>query len=1030
MLTADHFPAFFREMYGYEPFPWQTRLARSVIEDGQWPELLDLPTGAGKTAALDIAVFHLAVEAAKGPSRKAPVRILFVVDRRIIVDAAFERAKTLARKLEQSTGGILFDVARRLKFLAGSQARPLDIVRLRGGAPRERDWARSPAQPLVVVSTVDQVGSRLLFRGYGVSPRMRPVHAGLVGADALWLLDEVHLSRPLQQTLASIDAQHRSQKSDSGLWPVRLAPFGVVYLSATPDTGEARGAFRLSQEDLRDERLRRRLTARKFARLERAGEDMVADFATHALRITGLQQPQKPSRSHKGETEVREGWPHRVAVVVNRVHLARHVFSKIEEEVGDRARVLLLTGRVRPLDRDRILEDLQSVYAGADRSQPDKPIIVVATQTIEAGADLDFDALITEIAPLDALRQRFGRLDRLGQRQQSHAVILYPRGKPSARGNAPGNDWDAVGRIYGDGAYATLQWLQSLDPEIDFGIIAMDERLASLSEDERSRLLAPRPDAPVLLPPYAQLWAMTSPAPHATPEPSLFLHGPTRPPDVNVVWRADVAADGETPGPAIEHSPPTSLEALPLPIWTLRGWLSRIGAKRMASRQEFLAEDAADVPTEVLLTDDDADRGTVKVWRWRDGEWQLVSPDGIAPGDTVLLNASVGGCDGWGWNPESSSHVEDLGAEAHYLQRLRGCISVTRASITNFSKFAFGEDADMVADEVWREIVDLIRIHSDAMTGEAARLALLRLRYLPATWRRLLEGMENRDTAVQLFDPEEPERGFVLFARRQLEPGLLDAGADDSGEAPGPEAVSGYSDSSAGDSIVTLEQHLDEVARWTAFYAARAGLDDQHTHLVTLAARLHDLGKADPRFQADLRNLGSFYRHGAELLRALTAESELLAKSDQRLVAKNNARHRAAPKNFRHEALSVSLAKLHPKVKQLEEDERDLLFWLIGTHHGYGRPFFPPYSDPDPSTKVVVNIDGVELAVTAGDAPVRVDQGWFELWRRVLERYGPWELARLETIVRLADHAASAGRRAPDIAQADDSTVQRRASHE
>ena len=44
--------------------------------------MLDLPTGSGKTAAIDIAVFHVALEADSLEARRAPVRIAFVVDRR------------------------------------------------------------------------------------------------------------------------------------------------------------------------------------------------------------------------------------------------------------------------------------------------------------------------------------------------------------------------------------------------------------------------------------------------------------------------------------------------------------------------------------------------------------------------------------------------------------------------------------------------------------------------------------------------------------------------------------------------------------------------------------------------------------------------------------------------------------------------------------------------------------------------------------------------------------------------------------
>ncbi len=241
------FEEFYKAVYGYEPFPWQERLAKRVCE-GDWPRAIALPTAAGKTACIDIALFALAC-GAKG----APRRIFFVVDRRIVVDQAKLHADDLSDLLRLAKAGILKDTADALRDIAYSgwrtlsekereEIRPLDVYALRGGMYRETAWTRSPLQPTVIASTVDQVGSRLLFRGYGVSDSMKPIHAALVGNDALILLDEAHCAKPFDQTMQAVENYRK--------WKVPnepLAPFRFVSMTATP-----------TQELLQDEQKRKR----------------------------------------------------------------------------------------------------------------------------------------------------------------------------------------------------------------------------------------------------------------------------------------------------------------------------------------------------------------------------------------------------------------------------------------------------------------------------------------------------------------------------------------------------------------------------------------------------------------------------------------------------------------------------------------------------------------------------------------------------------------------------------------------------
>jgi CRISPR-associated endonuclease/helicase Cas3 len=57
-ITLDEFTTYFQELHGREPYDWQCRLAKKVIE-GTWSGASDLPTGSSKTSCLDIAAFAL-----------------------------------------------------------------------------------------------------------------------------------------------------------------------------------------------------------------------------------------------------------------------------------------------------------------------------------------------------------------------------------------------------------------------------------------------------------------------------------------------------------------------------------------------------------------------------------------------------------------------------------------------------------------------------------------------------------------------------------------------------------------------------------------------------------------------------------------------------------------------------------------------------------------------------------------------------------------------------------------------------------
>ena len=179
------FAAAFRTLTGNAPFPWQQNMYLLMTaerdEDG-WDKLAtcSLPTGLGKTSVIPIWLLALA----SAPDR-VPRRLVYVVNRRTVVDQATREAEKLRERL-----AAVPDVATKLAELAGDADGPLAISTMRGQKAESADWWQNPARPAVVVGTVDLIGSRLLFQGYRASYKRRPLFAGFLGQDALVVHDE------------------------------------------------------------------------------------------------------------------------------------------------------------------------------------------------------------------------------------------------------------------------------------------------------------------------------------------------------------------------------------------------------------------------------------------------------------------------------------------------------------------------------------------------------------------------------------------------------------------------------------------------------------------------------------------------------------------------------------------------------------------------------------------------------------------------------------------------------------------------
>ena len=263
--------------------------------EGHIPAALDLPTGLGKTSVMTIWVI------ARAYGARLPRRLVYVVDRRAVVDQATDEAEKLRKALEGNAehfNELDEDTRTQAKQTANNLRKRLDftdklpISTLRGAHVDNREWLDDPAAPAIIVGTVDMIGSRLLFEGYGVSRKMRSYQAGLLGVDALIVLDEAHLVPPFAHLLRAIE-QDASLRPNAEADRALLPHFVFLPLSATQrDSGEdkqGRAPFRLEAEDWKTDCIaRRRLEAKKRLHLEQLadkGQDKQLAEAAWALAI-------------------------------------------------------------------------------------------------------------------------------------------------------------------------------------------------------------------------------------------------------------------------------------------------------------------------------------------------------------------------------------------------------------------------------------------------------------------------------------------------------------------------------------------------------------------------------------------------------------------------------------------------------------------------------------------------------------------------------------------------------------------------
>ncbi len=958
-VSSSDFGSAFEALTDHEPFPWQRRLF-DMFRDGELPAAVDIPTGLGKTAIMAIWLL------ARAAGVRLPRRLVYVVDRRAVVDQATDFAEELRARLQHPA----LEAVRCDLRLAG---RELPISTLRGQHVDNREWLEDPAAPAIVVGTVDMVGSRLLFEGYGVSRRMRPYQAGLMGCDALVLLDEAHLSRPFERLLRTIEQERRAPAENNAesvtgklagpCAGTSLPPsFRVLPLSAT--LGEAppsaSAPFTLDDdEDRQNETVQTRLGASKTLTIEDLGPKAPIDDVL-AERAWGLARP-----------EAAAGNPVRMLVYCDRRRVAESVAADLRRRdrlaKSDAAVVLFVGGR-RVYERQDAANDLREHgLLGSGGAAARASVFVVATSAGEVGVDLDADHMVCDLVAWERMVQRLGRVNRRGL--GSARVLVIDQGPPETKSEARVERHRA--------ARALLEALPRTGGGHRAGPSALQSTARSSGRltDEAS---TPPPLHPALTRPLIDAWAMTSLAEHGgRPEVDPWLRGWTEEqiPQTTVVWRrwlpvrVDADAAGSASAPLhkksveafFEIAAPQSVERLETETPRVVDWLRKRARKltrtlAAASRSERELEVEAD--SEDAQTDDGESPANTP------------APEPTAP---LHLDAPVAFVLDRSGKPVDGDNESDgvltLRVVNHLTvkaleRRLAGQVLVVDARTGGLNDglldAASGKPVSTAEDnwgrpEEWGEI---------ARNGaETTGAPTVRVRLVSHDERDRMAAREKDSQAGEVSDAwrESWAEPYQVSAADLPLTWLI---------VEKPRAAAPDEDSRAMAPHQRLDEHQEMAAQEAARLAEELGLGKEYKAMLMAAARRHDEGKRVPRWQ-----------------RAFNAKGK-----DGPYAKTPGPLNRHVLDGYRHEFQSMLDAEAGGLDGLDRSDSRfELALHLIAAHHGNARPG--------------IGINGCE-----GLPPTAAARKAYAVglrFARLQRQWGPWGLAWWEALLRAADQRAS-----------------------